>query len=283
MDRTAPTGSSRVACGSRESGTTCIAPTKAATSSGTLIQNTDDHEKLRMSAPPTIGPSAMPAPLAAVHAAIALARSRGSPNTLTRIDSVVGMISAPPTPITPRAAISVVVDVAEAAAIEPARNVARPARSACRRPNRSPRLPAVSKQTSEDDGVAGDDPLQLGGARAQIADESGQGDVDDGVVDRGDQQREHEHAEDAPPLGWLAWVSPRDWVIGRPCMMTPWVWWCALVGRVGSWGYGSRWVISSMTTPGWSISMWWPVSSTDTRWRRSTAPSSPAGPGSTPR
>ena len=53
-------------------------------------------------------------------------------------------------------------------------------------------------------------------------------------------------------LGWLAWVSPRDWVMGRPCMMTPWVWWCALgwSGRVL--GYGSRWVISSITTSGWS-------------------------------
>ena len=60
IDRTAPTGSSRVACGSRESGTRCSAPTSAATSSGTLIQNTDDHEKLRISAPPTIGPRAMP-------------------------------------------------------------------------------------------------------------------------------------------------------------------------------------------------------------------------------
>ena len=56
-----------------------------------------------MRQPPTMGPRAMPAPLAAVQTAMALARSRGSPNTLTRIDRVVGMISAPPTPITPRA------------------------------------------------------------------------------------------------------------------------------------------------------------------------------------
>jgi hypothetical protein len=115
MDRTAPTGSSRVACGSRESGTRCTAPTRAATSNGTLIQNTDDHEKLRISAPPTIGPTAMPMPLAAVHTAMALARSPGSPKTLTRIDRVVGMISAPPTPITPRPTISAVVDAAVAA------------------------------------------------------------------------------------------------------------------------------------------------------------------------
>ena len=144
MDRAAPIGSSRVAWGSRESGTRCKAPMNAATSSGTLIQNTDDHEKLRIRAPPTIGPTAMPAPLAAVQPAIALARSRGSPNTLTRIDSVVGMSSAPPTPMTLRPAMSAVVEPAMAATMEPPRNVARPASSACRRPKRSPRLPAVS-------------------------------------------------------------------------------------------------------------------------------------------
>ncbi len=201
MDRTAPTGSSFVACGSRESGTRCIAPTKAATSSGTLIQNTDDHEKLRINAPPTIGPRAMPAPLAAVQTAIALARSRGSPNTLTRIDSVVGMINAPPRPITQRPTMRAVVEPAVAATTEPARNVARPASSACRRPKRSPMLPAVRSSPANTMVYDGDDPLQLGRAGAEIADEPGHGDVDDGVVDGGDEQREHEHAEDPPAIG----------------------------------------------------------------------------------
>ncbi len=108
-----------------------------------MIQNTDDHEKLRISAPPMIGPTAMPTPLAAVQAAIALARSRGSPNTLTRIDSVVGIIRAPPAPITQRPAMSTSVDEAVAAITEPVRNATMPASSACRRPKRSPRLPAA--------------------------------------------------------------------------------------------------------------------------------------------
>ena len=173
MDRAAPTGSSRVACGSRESGIRCSAPTKAATSSGTLIQNTDDHEKLRISAPPMIGPSAMPAPLAAVHAAIALARSRGSPNTLTRIDSVVGMISAPPS--------------AHHAAPGDERR-----RRACRggddrageeRGQAGEECVSAAEavadascgeeQAGEHDGVRGDDPLQAGRAGAEIADQAG--------------------------------------------------------------------------------------------------------------
>ena len=68
-----------------------MVPTNATASSGTFIQNTDDHEKLRNRKPPTMGPRAMPAPLTAVQMAIALARSSGSPNALTRMDNVVGM------------------------------------------------------------------------------------------------------------------------------------------------------------------------------------------------
>src|SRR4051794_38752198 len=149
IDRNAPTRSSLVASGFRESGTRWSAPNNATMRSGTFTQNTDDHEKLRMSAPPAIGPRAMPSPLAAVHTAMALARSRGSPNTLTRMDSVVGMMSAPPTPITERPTMSAVVDVAVADTTDPARKVVRPATSARRRPYRSPRLPAVSKRPAK--------------------------------------------------------------------------------------------------------------------------------------
>src|SRR3954453_5954598 len=48
IDRRAPTGSSLVASGFRESGTRCSVPSSATARTGTLIQNTDDHEKLRM-------------------------------------------------------------------------------------------------------------------------------------------------------------------------------------------------------------------------------------------
>ena len=144
MDSSAPTGSGLVACGSRESGTRCRVPRRATASTGTLIQKTDDHEWLRMRKPPTIGPSAMPTPATAVQIAMALARSRGSPKQLTMIDRVVGMMSAPPRPMTPRPAMSIVAVPARALRIDPAMKVASPAASAWRRPNRSPRLPAVS-------------------------------------------------------------------------------------------------------------------------------------------
>ena len=182
----------------------------AATSSGTLIQNTDDHEKLRINAPPTIGPSAMPAPLAAVHAAIALARSRGSPNTLTRIDSVVGMSSAPPRPMTQRPAMSAVVEPAVAATTEPARNVARPASSACRRPNRSPMLPAVSSSPANTmvyeatihcswAELAPRSPTRLGMATLMMVWSM---EVTSRARTSTPRMRQR--------LGWLAWLSPMD-------------------------------------------------------------------------
>ena len=59
------------------------------------------------------------------------------------------------------------------------------------------------EQTGEHDGVGRDDPLQLGRGCAEVADQPWHGDVDDGVIDRGDEQGEHEHAEDPPPL-WMA-------------------------------------------------------------------------------
>ena len=53
------------------------------------------------------GPRATARPPTLAHMAIALARSFGSVNTLVRIDRVAGMISAPPMPMTARAAMSI--------------------------------------------------------------------------------------------------------------------------------------------------------------------------------
>ncbi len=58
------------------------------------------------SQPPTIGPSAIAAPVIAPHSPIASARSRRSVNTFVSSDSVEGNTIAAPTPITARAAIS---------------------------------------------------------------------------------------------------------------------------------------------------------------------------------
>ena len=77
---------------------------------------------------------------------IARPRSPGSVNTLVRMDSVDGMMNAPPTPISARAAMSSFGVSTSAATTEPTPNTARPSCNAPRRPKRSPRLPAVSNR-----------------------------------------------------------------------------------------------------------------------------------------
>jgi hypothetical protein len=74
---------------------------------------------------------------------IALARSPAG-NVAVRIESVDGMMNAPPTPISARAAISDPAEPAIADQAEPAPKMSRPMFSARLRPKRSPSAPAVS-------------------------------------------------------------------------------------------------------------------------------------------
>src|SRR6266702_4653503 len=92
------------------------------------------------SQPPTIGPSAIAAPVVAPQSPIARARSCRSVNTCVSSDSVAGKTIAAPTPITARAPISW-----SGVCISPPTKLAtpktaRPARSIPLRPNRSERL-----------------------------------------------------------------------------------------------------------------------------------------------
>ena len=68
--------------------------------------NTEPHQKWSSRKPPTTGPSATATPATPDQMPIAIARSRAFVNTLVRIESVAGMISAAPTPITARAVMS---------------------------------------------------------------------------------------------------------------------------------------------------------------------------------
>jgi hypothetical protein len=102
------------------------------------------QSKAWSSQPPTIGPSAIAAPVIAPHKPIACARSRRSVNTFVKSESVDGNTIAAPTPITARAAIS-----APALSVSPPARLARPktdspASSIPLRPNRSDKLPTTS-------------------------------------------------------------------------------------------------------------------------------------------
>nr|WP_251059962.1 hypothetical protein [Streptomyces sp. ISL-100] len=111
---------------------------------GRLIRNTDPHQKWLSSQPPAMGPTTVPTPTAADQMPIAFVRSAPRGKTFPMTASVAGMISASPTPITPRATISVVTDPAYAAATEAAVKRARPVMNTHLRPRRSARLPQNS-------------------------------------------------------------------------------------------------------------------------------------------
>ena len=106
IESSKPTMSRAGTCSSRDSGTKAMTATTATITMGTLMKNTDPHQKCSSNQPPAIGPAATAMPLVALQTPIALARSLGSRNTLVRIASVAGKISAAPTPMRPRATIS---------------------------------------------------------------------------------------------------------------------------------------------------------------------------------
>jgi len=113
---------------------------------GTLTRKTEPHQKCSSSQPPVTGPMATPRPETPAQMPMALARSAGSVKTLVRIDRVAGMISAPPIPMNARAPMSALAEPLKAARTEPLPKMASPTARARRRPNLSPRAPAVSRR-----------------------------------------------------------------------------------------------------------------------------------------
>ena len=65
IDSSEPPRSGRSATGFFEFGTSGTALARPTATIGTLIRNTEPHQKCASSSPPTIGPSAIPAPLVA--------------------------------------------------------------------------------------------------------------------------------------------------------------------------------------------------------------------------
>jgi hypothetical protein len=128
--------------GSFESGTSAGVAARAATTIGTLMRKTAVQPNCSSRKPPLAGPMPTPRPATAAQIPIAFGRSRAG-KTFVRIESVVGMISAPPMPMTARLAISTSAEVAKAEASDPAPNTTRPDTSAPRRLKRSPRAPMV--------------------------------------------------------------------------------------------------------------------------------------------
>ncbi len=101
---------------------------------GMLTMKIEPHQKCSSSQPPLIGPTATPTPTMAAHRPIALARGTGSVKMLVISPRVVGKITAAPTPMAARAAISVSAEFTCAATAEVRANSASPEMSQPRRP-----------------------------------------------------------------------------------------------------------------------------------------------------
>ena len=120
----------------------------ASTTTGMLMKKIACQEKWSIRMPQSTGLPTRPSRVTEVHAAIALRRSSSSKTTM-RMDSVDGMISAPPTPIATRTPIISPGLATKTAASDAAPNRSRPMIMTFRRPNRSPRLPEVSSSPAK--------------------------------------------------------------------------------------------------------------------------------------
>ena len=172
-----------------------------ATATGTLIRNTDPHQKWASSRPPTIGPSASPAPLVPDQNPSARWRSPASANMFVMIDSVEGMISAAPTPMPARAAISMPDAAREG---RPGGAGGEQRQPGDERPLASDPVGEAARdehQAAEHQRIGVDDPLELAGGRVELSHERRQDDVQHGVVQRDDQERHTQHRERQPARG----------------------------------------------------------------------------------
>src|SRR3954453_20270641 len=145
IDRPVPGRSILGDSGPRELGRRRLAPIRHAAKTGRLMRKMLLQAKCSIRKPPEIGPIAMPSPDTAAQAAIAFGRSLDG-KMFVRIDSVVGMLPAAPSPMRAREAMSVVASVERAAKTDPSPNTTNPDMRARLRPKRSPRLPAASRR-----------------------------------------------------------------------------------------------------------------------------------------
>ncbi len=111
------------------SGASSSVATNATTTTGTLIRNTEPHQKCCSSQPPMIGPSAAPTMATDPQIAMAMLRSRSSWKLSPINANVAGIIAAAPIARNARAAISCVAVSANAAASEATPNTTRPIRN----------------------------------------------------------------------------------------------------------------------------------------------------------
>ena len=129
----------------------------------------EPHQKCSSRMPPVIGPRPMPSADTPAHTPIALPRSSGSVKTLVMIDSVDGMMNAPPMPISARVAISASADGANADSAEPTPKIDEADGEEAVATEAVAEAAGGEQQAGEHEDVRVDDPLQLARRRAEPA------------------------------------------------------------------------------------------------------------------
>ena len=195
-----PRRSSRGADSSRLSGTRKRPAINASTTTGTLTRKIQLQSAFSISQPPVTGPIAIPMPENPAQIPIAFPRSWAG-NVAVRIDSVDGMMNAPPMPITAAHRDQQLgrggergPERAEPEHDQAERQRALAAESVAERAG-------GQQDAGEQQHVDVDDPLQLRRGSVEIALERGQRDVEDRVVEPDDEQRQAQDGERPPAAG----------------------------------------------------------------------------------
>ena len=138
----------------------------AATASTELTTKIEPHHHCSSSAPPTSIPRMPPAPAKPAHTPTALARPSGG-KTLVIVDSVPGMISAAPTPVSARHAMSAPAESLNAEAALATPKMAMPSDERPAAAEAVAERAGREEQCGQRDGVAVDDPLLVARRRAE--------------------------------------------------------------------------------------------------------------------
>src|SRR5215213_8556300 len=187
----------RVAFGSRDVGTMNAPATNASRITGTLIRNTEFHEKCWSSRPVASGPIAPAAPEIPAQVAIARARSCGG-NTLTMIDSVAGITNAAPMPMKARHATTPAAESTVDATSAAPRNTTRPELQRALAAEAVTEGAGREQQAGEHERVCVHHPLQGAGGGAEIGLDRGQRDIERRVRDHHHGEAGAQHREDGP-------------------------------------------------------------------------------------
>ena len=167
---------------------------------GTLTKKIHSHDRKSTRMPPKRTPTAAPTPPTAPQAPRAMLRSRPSLKVATRIESAAGVIVAAPRPWSARNAISDASLHASPQRSEPSVKTQRPDHEDAPAAEEVRGASSEEEESSEDERVRADDPLQVLLREPEIELDRRQRDVDDRDVEDGHELHREDERECEPLL-----------------------------------------------------------------------------------